>query len=241
LMLAVTQCVCAGYDAQDSKNVVKPSEIVLRFMRSLRREWEKRLKKYDRWLDLWMGDAQLDKAGEAAGDGRRTGTPCLCLCLCLCLWDDECADGMDACAGPDSSLGPWFYGVPDLVRPPQDVEFTERIKDAQGTVHELGFELDDPLSRLQLGEYAAELEAQGFGKRFQQICQIKDELRFPWLDLRDPLRSLDTASHFATLTGESDGSLYVGLQLGCVVEVRVCVCVCVCVEYIHSSSSHYTI
>ena len=139
-------------------------------------------------------------------------------------------------AGPDSSLGPWFYGVPDLVRPPQDVEFTERIKDAQGTVHELGFELDDPLSRLQLGEYAAELEAQGFGKRFQQICQIKDELRFPWLDLRDPLRSLDTASHFATLTGESDGSLYVGLQLGCVVEVRVCV------EYIHSfSSSHYTI
>ena len=111
--------------------------------------------------------------------------------------------------------------MPDLVRPPLDVEFTERIKDTQGTVHELGFELDDPLCRLQLGEYAAELEAQGFGKRFQQICQIKDELRFPWLDLRDPLRSLDNTSHFSTLTGESDSSLYVGLQIGCVVEVRV--------------------
>ena len=66
--------VCgAGYDAQDSKNVVKPSEIVLRFMRSLRREWEKRLKKYDRWLDLWMGDAMLGEAAAAAGDGRRAG------------------------------------------------------------------------------------------------------------------------------------------------------------------------
>lgn len=63
-------CV-AGYDAQDAKNVVKPSEIVLRFMRSLRREWEKRLRKYDRWLDLWIGDADLDRAAEAAGAGNR--------------------------------------------------------------------------------------------------------------------------------------------------------------------------
>jgi Mg2+-importing ATPase len=44
---------------------------------------------------------------------------------------------------------------------------------------------------------------QGKGKRRLQLEQIKDEIRFPWLDLRDPLRSLDTASHFATLTGES--------------------------------------
>ena len=51
---------------------MKPSEIVLRFMRSLRREWEKRLRKYDRWLDLWIGDAALDRAAEAAGAGNLT-------------------------------------------------------------------------------------------------------------------------------------------------------------------------
>lgn len=67
-------CNILGYDAQDSKNVVKFSEIVLRFMRSLRREWEKRLKKYDRWLDLWMGDKELESYAQTQqGSGQVPG------------------------------------------------------------------------------------------------------------------------------------------------------------------------
>lgn len=71
-----------------------------------------------------------------------------------------------------------FFGLPDFIRPLGNVEFVEKIRDAQGNVHELDFQLDDPLSRLDLAGYAAELEAQGLGKRYLQICQIKDEVNF---------------------------------------------------------------
>lgn len=163
----------------------KASEVVVRFMRSLRREWEKRLKKYPRWLDLWLGPGLA-----AAAEGEP--------------------------AGGDS--GGW--GAAELVRPVQgQVDFKETIRDVNGKLHELGFELDDPLARLQLADYAQELQAQGLGRRHLQICHIKDELRFPWLDLRDSLRSLDTAALFASLSGESDHSLFVGLKLGCSVLV----------------------
>lgn len=78
-------------------------------------------------------------------------------------------------------------------------------------------EVGDALSQLMLDDYAEDLEKLEKGKRRQQLEQIKDELRFPWLDLRTPLASADDNERFSITTGESDDSLYVGLRLGCTV------------------------
>lgn len=63
----------------------------------------------------------------------------------------------------------------------------------------------------------AELEKSGHGKRKIQFDQIKEELRFPWLDLRKSIETLSPNEMFYIVTGESDTSLYVGLHIGCTV------------------------
>jgi len=82
-------------------------------------------------------------------------------------------------------------------------------------------ELGDKLSELELEDYANDLELLGKGKRLQQLLQIKDEIRFPWLDFRTPLTEMSAEELFVCLTGETDSSLHVGLRVSCkVVEIR---------------------
>jgi transcription elongation factor SPT6 len=108
----------------------------------------------------------------------------------------------------------WEHGQ----RPVQGVTpFFDKIKTSDGTEHPLTIELHDSLSQLLLDDYAVDLENQGRGRRRLQLDHIKDELRFPWLDLRQSVQQISAEESFAILTGESDTSLYVGLKLGCTV------------------------
>jgi transcriptional accessory protein Tex/SPT6 len=86
-------------------------------------------------------------------------------------------------------------------------------------------ELEDCLFVLELDQYAEELSQQARNsvppqdKRFKMMFRgIKEELRFPWLDLRKPLQAPSISELFTILTGETDNTLHVGLRLGCTVE-----------------------
>lgn len=101
---------------------------------------------------------------------------------------------------------------------PGVTQFREAIRKKDGNDVVLGVELIDKLFLLDLDSYAKELEKNPLiGKRRLQLEHIKDELRFPWLDLRSPLKGITAAELFTILTGESDYSLYVGLKVGCTV------------------------
>ena len=90
--------------------------------------------------------------------------------------------------------------------------------------------LEDPLDDLVLEEYAAELEATSGGKHFKQLIQIKNELRYPYLDRRRPLPRRPTdAELFTITTGETDQTLYVGLKVVC------------CIDAINDSNAYVTI
>lgn len=79
--------------------------------------------------------------------------------------------------------------------------------------------LEDSLDDLVLEEYAPELEASGGGKHFKQLIQIKNELRYPFLDRRPSLPRRPTDSELFTITtGETDKTMYVGLKVVCCVE-----------------------
>ncbi len=93
-------------------------------------------------------------------------------------------------------------------------EYNETVRTVDGREHPLGVELGDILSQLELDDYAVELEESGQGKRRLLFEQIKDELRFPWLDLRLPLAAVTPSEMFFLLTGETDQSLYVGMKVG---------------------------
>lgn len=76
-------------------------------------------------------------------------------------------------------------------------------------------ELKDAMRGLELADYAEGLEKSGKGKRKLQLEAIKDELRYPWLDLRKFIpKTLDVNEMFTIITGESDYSLHIGLKLG---------------------------
>lgn len=79
-------------------------------------------------------------------------------------------------------------------------------------------ELQDLLSELELSEYVMDLENKGLGKRARQCEQIKEELRYPWLDLRRPLLQPSPYEAFRLVTKANDYVLYVGLQVSCRVE-----------------------
>jgi hypothetical protein len=96
-------------------------------------------------------------------------------------------------------------------------------------------DLPDKLSKLQLTEYAQELEIAGkgwslwcsqtsyvpLGKRLKQFESIIREIRFPWLDMRTPIKEPNPNELFALVSGESDYSLYAGLRVGCkILETR---------------------
>lgn len=75
-------------------------------------------------------------------------------------------------------------------------------------------ELPDALSCLELKEYVESLESSGHGKRQLQLEHIKDELRYPWLDLRKSMTKYTESDLFSFIYGESDRTLYVGLKIG---------------------------
>jgi transcription elongation factor SPT6 len=81
------------------------------------------------------------------------------------------------------------------------------------------FRLLDSLEELNLEDYAEELISQGAGKRYKQLCQIKAELRYPWLDRRIPLPLLTDSDKFSLATGETDNTLYVGMRVTCKISV----------------------
>ena len=108
---------------------------------------------------------------------------------------------------------------PPLSRPSNGQKYTETIQiHSKQEMRNLDVELQDCLALMELDAYTQELEATGHGRRAKQIAQIKEELRYPWLDLRKPLQPPSVAEMFAILTGESDYSLHVGMKIGFTVE-----------------------
>ena len=81
----------------------------------------------------------------------------------------------------------------------------------------LTHELKDELDVLDIEDYAALLEGQNLGKRCQQLEKIKSEIRFPWLDMRRPMKEIDDKELFALISGESDHTLFAGLKVGCMI------------------------
>ena len=82
-------------------------------------------------------------------------------------------------------------------------------------------EISDMLSELELEPYVIDLEMKGLGKRAKQVEQIKEELRFPWLDLRLPLTPPTPFEVFRLVTKCDDYVLYVGLQVSCqIMEIK---------------------
>jgi len=100
-------------------------------------------------------------------------------------------------------------------------QYVETVRTVDGLIHTLGVEIGDALFNLELDDYVKELEEGGHGKRKLLIEQIKEELRYPCLDMRMPMKSFTPIDMFPIITGESNNSLYVGLTLtGTVVEVN---------------------
>jgi transcription elongation factor SPT6 len=73
--------------------------------------------------------------------------------------------------------------------------------------------LEDSLEELELEEYATELEKLGQGKCLKLMCDVKNELRYPWLDRRRPLCGPNESELFAIATGETDNTIYVGMKV----------------------------
>jgi transcription elongation factor SPT6 len=98
--------------------------------------------------------------------------------------------------------------------------YDETARTVDGREVPLDIELNDMLAQLELDDYATELEASGQGKRRLLLDQIKDELRFPYLDLRLPVATWTPQEMFFLLTNQTDRSVYVGMKVGgTVVEV----------------------
>lgn len=101
---------------------------------------------------------------------------------------------------------------------PHGEYYTEIItRNGDSVRKQMSVELPDCLHMLEIGDYCDDLEKQGKGKRRLQIENIKDELRYPWLDLRKPISPPNPLEMFKIITGESDSSLYIGLKVGCTV------------------------
>ena len=76
-------------------------------------------------------------------------------------------------------------------------------------------ELADELAGLDLDGFAEQCESAGKGKRNLQFNQIKEELRFPFMDMRKPLTEPTREEMFNILTGENDYTLHIGMPVTC--------------------------
>lgn len=83
-------------------------------------------------------------------------------------------------------------------------------------------ELRDSLFDLVIENYAEEVLKSGYGRRHQQFNDIKEELRYPWLDImrmHSPLRPPNADLLFELSTGgEKYENLYVGMKVSCTVQ-----------------------
>ena len=99
----------------------------------------------------------------------------------------------------------------------KNLEINHAFKHAWLTEGRL-LELPDKMEELELGAYAEEVESLGKGKRLLQFEDIKNELRYPWLDRRVPMPDCpDEYDMFTLMTGETDQTIYVGMRLPCTV------------------------
>jgi transcription elongation factor SPT6 len=79
-------------------------------------------------------------------------------------------------------------------------------------------ELMDTLVSLDLDDYDRILIAGGAPRsQIKRLNFIKEELRFPYLDMRRPLREPEPDEMFTLVTGETDSSLHVGLRVSATV------------------------
>ncbi len=78
-------------------------------------------------------------------------------------------------------------------------------------------ELQDKLEELDLEEFASDMERQGLGMRQLQLEAIKNEIRFPYRELRRPFESPTSDQLFEWIIGETDMTL----RLGVVLPVRI--------------------
>lgn len=116
---------------------------------------------------------------------------------------------------------PGWLKVWEEGRPIQGVtQCSEKFRTPDGTELPLSVELNDCLSQLLLEDFAREQEDLGFGKISRLLEDIKEELRYPWLDLRQPLRQISANEMFRIMTGQTDETLFVGLKTaGTVLEI----------------------
>jgi transcriptional accessory protein Tex/SPT6 len=124
-------------------------------------------------------------------------------------------EGKKAGGRSKAYLDMWLNGG----RPSLTATYHENVLTSSGITEERTrpAELQDKLCQLELTEYCKQLEDRGQGKHYIQFGILKEEIRFPWLDLRKPLTSPDRNEMFTIFTGENDNSVYVGLKMGCTV------------------------
>ncbi len=76
-----------------------------------------------------------------------------------------------------------------------------------------GNELQDKLEELDLEEFASDMERQGLGMRQLQLEAIKNEVRFPYRELRRPFQGPTSDQLFEWIIGETDVTLRPGVVL----------------------------
>ena len=106
----------------------------------------------------------------------------------------------------------WLKGRPI----PGVTPYRERIrdKDGQEKLSDKSCELKDTMALLMLDDYIAELQDPQEKELWAAAPQIKEELRYPCLDLRESIQSPSKEEMFKIITGESDYSLHIGQKVG---------------------------
>ena len=122
-------------------------------------------------------------------------------------------DGVKAGGRSKAYLDMWMQGRPQL----GVTTYRENVQTSAGLTEERvrQCELSDKLANLLIEEYCKALEEKGEGKHMLQFNDIKEELRFPWLDMRKSIEPPSPSEMFTIITGENDISMHVGLKIGC--------------------------
>lgn len=99
----------------------------------------------------------------------------------------------------------WANGKPDI---------TDTVAQEGFTITQVDMAVNDCLAELDMNDFNESLLTEGHGNRILQMEHIKEELRFPWLDLRWPYRGIAPDKFFDMVSGETEETLYIGRKLG---------------------------
>ena len=113
----------------------------------------------------------------------------------------------------------WLEGRPI----PGVTPYRERTRDKDGheKIAEKSCELKDGMAMLMLDDYIIELSDPQEKELWASAPQIKEEIRYPCLDLRQSTRTPTNEEMFKIITGETDNSLYIGQKVGVeILEIR---------------------